>query len=352
MGTHQMRGSRATAVCGATLLLVIAALALAACGGSDTTTTASSSDTTPPPSASATEPIATPSPTAVSTYRGTIAYESYWPRETADLFVIRTDGKERRELATGDAPLAEAAAWSPDGKRIAYQTSRTVSDEPFIWTMNADGSAKQQVTHGSGGVWPAWSPDGTRLAFISWFYPPTEQPPAKVCVIDADGGRRRLVTRGGANDMQPSWGSDGRIYFLRKPSTVSWDSPDGEVYSVRPDGTGLARVTELEHVGGFGLSPDAQTLAVHDTEQRRILLLSVSGGGSPQTLVATDFGQDLMQPVWSPDGKVIALAHSNLLTPDSWLDETSQIYIVNADGSGLTVVPRAELVISVSWRPE
>jgi len=82
------------------------------------------------------------------------------------------------------------------------------------------------------------------------------------------------------------------------------------------------------------------------------VLLPVGGGGQPQTLVPTDFGQDLMQPVWSPDGKVIALAYSNLLRPDSWLDETSQIYIVNADGSGLSVVPRAERVISVSWRPE
>jgi TolB protein len=50
-----------------------------------------------------------------------------------------------RKLAAHDQPyLDETPSWFPDGKRIAFQSTRTGRTE--IWIINGDGSAPQQVT--------------------------------------------------------------------------------------------------------------------------------------------------------------------------------------------------------------
>ena len=58
-----------------------------------------------------------------------------------------------------------APAWSPDGRRLAFLSSRDGDFE--IYVMNADGTNQTQLTHTNyeGAGRPAWSPDGRRLAF-------------------------------------------------------------------------------------------------------------------------------------------------------------------------------------------
>ncbi|MGH9143733.1 MAG: TolB family protein, partial [Vicinamibacterales bacterium] len=57
-------------------------------------------------------------------------------------------------------------AWSPDGKRIAFQAYRSTTWQ--IWTVNADGTDLRAVTSGPyDDREPQWSPDGTQIAFAS-----------------------------------------------------------------------------------------------------------------------------------------------------------------------------------------
>jgi Tol biopolymer transport system component len=81
-----------------------------------------------------------------------------------DIFVIKTDGTEQRQL-TNDIHRDRFPRWSPDGKRIAFQSNRSGRYE--VWTITPDGSGLQQLTYTSGGtvVHPVWSPDGARLAY-------------------------------------------------------------------------------------------------------------------------------------------------------------------------------------------
>ena len=82
----------------------------------------------------------------------------------ADIFVIRTDGTGLRQL-TEDAYEDFFPRWSPDGKRIAFQSNRSGKTE--IWLINADGSGRRQLTY-TADDWhagPVWSPDGTRVLY-------------------------------------------------------------------------------------------------------------------------------------------------------------------------------------------
>ena len=84
-----------------------------------------------------------------------------------DVFLVRADGTGLRQI-TDDVYLDQGARWSPDGRRIAWQSTRTGKYE--IWTMSPDGSSARQITYESRGpvVCPAWAPDGKRLAYSIW----------------------------------------------------------------------------------------------------------------------------------------------------------------------------------------
>jgi dipeptidyl aminopeptidase/acylaminoacyl peptidase len=80
-----------------------------------------------------------------------------------DLFVMRVDGTERRQL-THDTFKDRDPRWSPDGRSIAFFSDRGGRYE--IWTIAPDGTALTQLTHTTGEsvYYPVWSPDG-RLVY-------------------------------------------------------------------------------------------------------------------------------------------------------------------------------------------
>ena len=77
------------------------------------------------------------------------------PTCVGEIYVINTDGTGETPL-TNDTVDDDAAAWSPDGRRIAWERAGS------IWTMKPDGSDKVDL---GPGLDPNWSPDGTKLTF-------------------------------------------------------------------------------------------------------------------------------------------------------------------------------------------
>ena len=149
--------------------------------------------------------------------------------------------------------------FSPDGKRVAFESDRLGYSD--IWYCDSNGSDCAQLTslHGTAGT-ARWSPDGHSIAFEF-----QSQPYYEVYVVEVPGGRPRLVpTFPGADNGAPNWSRDGQwIYFYsnheRGPFQL-WKVPfkggspvkvtrNGGVYAIESDDGRFLYYSKLEQPG-------------------------------------------------------------------------------------------------------
>ena len=345
MGTLGKRGSSTIVASVLALLVVLAVFALAACGGSGTAASSSPSaaPTTAVPQAVITGLPAAPLPTP--TVAGTLAFMKILKPSgggNGDIYVVNTDGTGLKRLTNGPS-WEDHPTWSPDGRRIAYAQWQgdNAAEGADIWVMNADGSGKVRLTTGTvRGVWPTWSPDGRHIAFV-------KEPQERIFVMNPDGSGRRAVGKGikflYATDHDSggglAWAPDGRILSMRS----------GEVYAVNLDGSGLEPVTTGADLGVFAMSPDG-TQIVLENSIFELYVAPVQGAGTPLKLaqsVTFLMYDKWAETSWSPDGRTLAIASSGLQGMNG-----SRLYVINADGSGLSQVPGIESANDPAWRPE
>jgi Tol biopolymer transport system component len=132
-------------------------------------------------------------------------------RASADLYTMKADGSDVQRLSTTTAHWAPQ--YSPDGTMIAFQQDRDVQ----ILDL-ATGASRQLTSDPQNGMNPTWSPDGRRLAFVT-----TRNGKAEIFAMQADGtGPAVLVSIPRGNVIDPRWSPDGtRVAFVLVP-----DEPD------------------------------------------------------------------------------------------------------------------------------
>lgn len=161
------------------------------------------------------------------------------------LTVSDADGSNPREITDGSS-IAWNSRWSPDGKMIALTGRDDANSELAVYLMNADGSSVRHLTHiapAEGGAQAArWSTDGKRLAFQ--VNSRTQKGSAHVWIIDlATGVTRKLAPHSEAYlDETPSWFPDGKRLAFQSNRTGTM-----EVWVMNTDGSGARQVTGKPH---------------------------------------------------------------------------------------------------------
>jgi len=172
-----------------------------------------------------------------------------------EIYVMNADGTSQTRL-TYNSAYDDGAVWSPDGTKIAFSTDRDGGCCPTpqhheIYVMNADGSGQTNITNNSvNDGSPDWSPDGTKIAFNT-----TRDGNHEIYVMNADGSSQTRLTNEPTNDGQPAWSPDGtKIAYAGYRD----DPNNQDVYVMNADGTGPTRFTNNP---AFDYIPDWQPLS-------------------------------------------------------------------------------------------
>jgi len=232
-----------------------------------------------------------PPPTAPG---GVLAYVSQGLDFRDDIFMLSADGRVDSNL-TRSAGFDSWPTWSPDGKRIAFESERAKTGNLDLFILTLDGSAAtRRITFDTiaPDAQPAWSPLGTRIAFTS----NRDSALLDIYLIDTAGTNLKRLTTDPGNSVQPSW------------------SPDGSRIAFASDRAGNGDIFVMDTLGGSIVN------------------------------LTNDPSQDLT-PSWSPDGqKVVFMSDRGGMGFAIW--------IMNADGSGQTRIsassPPCELP---HWQP-
>jgi Tol biopolymer transport system component len=122
----------------------------------------------------------------------------------------------------------EESSWSPNGKWIAFDSSRPGKTNIFTW--NIETREQKRLTSGDANdITPEWSPDGKQIVFVS-----DRTGHNEIYVINSSGGEARQVTNDKSDNIHPHWSPDGQriIYCSARDNTDQAYAPEGEVYEI------------------------------------------------------------------------------------------------------------------------
>jgi TolB protein len=276
-----------------------------------------------------------------------------------EIGLVQADGSGQRKL-TNEAGFDVSPAWSPDGRRIAFTSSRSMPPGfggeqrlySELYVMNADGSNVQRITNNVGMIdfQPAWSPDGRQIVVARG--PGTTPPQGKLAqptdlwIIDLATGRERQLTNSPETwEWYAHWSPDGRrIAFngdLAEPG-------NDDVYTIGVDGTALQRLTTRPgYDADVRYSPDGKSLVFDSDRTGNIDIFLMRTNGTNVRQLTNDPGADFSAS-FSPDGQVISFDSDR----DGNLGATD-IFRMRADGTRQTNLTRSPSVweFDAEWRP-
>jgi Tol biopolymer transport system component len=220
------------------------------------------------------------------------------------------------------------AAWSPDGKQIAF--TRSVSD-PDIYTIRPDGSSLHEVTFSRGvDTDPTFSRDGTQIAFETDRNGNTD-----IYSINVDGSHSTQLTSSQLDEQDPSWSRQGKIAY-----TVVNDDGTKEIWVMNADGSGKKQLTHLPNLNeNPNWSPDGRWIVFDsdNAETGNLDVYKMHGDGSGLTQLTDSPALDAL-PAFSPDGKKI------VFVSDRAQKDSRKLFVMNTDGSSPT-----RLVTESGW---
>jgi acylaminoacyl-peptidase len=309
----------------------------------------------------------------------------------ANLWLVSTDGSEKRRLTTGDWQDS-SPSWSPEGDRLAWTSDRGGGSRIYVKTlagishtppsdvaqtlvsavsrlvstpvrvsdkvsspsvgMSADAAGRSAcATSQPSGCEKAgldagpetaiavagpvaslaWSPDGKWIAFISI------KARAHIFVVPSSGGAARQVSTGDFDDGPPAWMPDGQWILTARTGAGIYAFPTagGEARPLTPPGNYEDPLPSPDgaKIAYLARDPKPQAYVV-----RKLYVMNADGGRSHALSGALD--RDVFDPQWSADSRTVYfLADDAGATP---------VYAARADGSLRQVTDAPERLSDLS----
>ena len=250
-------------------------------------------------------------------------------RNASDVWLVSTANGAPLQLTQSGHD--SSPGWSPDGKMIAFLSSRSGDSQVYLLSMDG-GEAKPLTKLSTGGDLVKWSPDGKTIAFTSSVYPDCKDDACN-SARDAEKGKNKVKAHVAEHLLYRHWthwneGKRSHLFVVPADgSAAPRDLTPGANYDVPPD--------ERGGPGDLNFSPDSKQIcftAVTDPVEAistngDLFVVPVAGGEIKKITSQPGFDGG---PVYSPDGKYIAY-HAQL-TPEYESDRWRAMLYERATG--------------------
>ncbi len=246
-----------------------------------------------------------------------------------EIYTMDFDGESQRRV-TFSHTLSLAPDWSPDGRKIVYQSYE--KDTPGVFLVGKDGADKFRVPLSTQlNASPSFSPDGKTIAFCG-----SVKGNPEVFTVQSDGAGLKRLTENVAIDSTPRWSPNGRELAF---TSNRQGSP--QIYMMDLEGANVRRVSLAGNWNDeASFSPDGGRIAFacRNEGDFQICVMEL---GTGRTLQISEGPGAHENPTWSPDGTKVAWEVTR--------GSSTQIAVANADGSSMRIVTSAGNNFSPAW---
>ncbi|MBI4364984.1 MAG: S9 family peptidase [Candidatus Latescibacteria bacterium] len=261
---------------------------------------------------------------------------------------------ERRPVSPEDLfqlRFVDSIALSPDGTRVVYQVRTIASErdayESHLWLVPVRGGEPRRLTfgeHKNGSA--AWSPDGRWIAFVS----DRRDKKAQIYRLSLEGGEAERLTDLDGDIGGLAWSPDGeKISFAYRAadppetghlpgSVAAKKAAEAKAEKKEPKPPTFLHITRLHYKeDGQGFLPKSRF---------QIHVLDVA---TRETKALTSGEWDHGAPVWSPDGKWLAFA-ANRLPDADYHNTVMDIWLIPAEGGEpRNLTPEPGMAFAPAW---